>query len=258
MVRKALATIPTSKLEYFLTELANLRLANLQDDDRAVKRPIERFLNRFGEMLADLPSAKQWSDRGEERTRWALEALKERHALGRIVRNRNEDGPSKENDEPSDWVFGTREDMAEFSRLFDVRSAVQLIWRATTTEEKQLRALLLHNAVMTSGTPAFLLPKEVSLPGPFSQAVVHLLKSAHRALVCSNPECPAPFFFRRKRRQRYCSESCSGVGQREAKRRWWTAHGGDWREKHTQKRVVSKDKKKNEKRRNADGARKTR
>jgi len=245
MARKALATIPASRLERFLSELANLR-----NDEPA----LSRFLTMFGEILADLPSAQQWYGKDEERTRRQLETLKERYPTEKWRMTR---GADKTPTEQPDWFFGPPEDVAEFTRMFDLRSSVRSIWRAPTSEEKQLRALLLHNAATSSGKAAFLLPSEVSSPGPFSQAVLHLLRSAHRALVCPNPECPTPYFFRKKRRQRYCSESCSGAGQREAKRKWWTAKGEDWRKKRSQERRKQASSK-TQKRRNADGTHKTR
>ena len=221
MARKALAAIPISKLERFLTELANLR-----NDEPALMR----FLTMFGEMLADLPSAQQWCETDEERTRWQLETLKERYPARKWRMTRGADMTARE--QQSEVFF----EPSESERVCDLRSSLRSIWRAPTTNEKQIRALLLHKAVTTSGKPAFLLPSEVSSPGPFSQAVLHLLRSAHRALVCPNPECPTPYFLRKKRRQRYCSESCSGVGQREAKRKWWTAKGEDWRKKRSQEK----------------------
>jgi hypothetical protein len=246
MNRKALATISTFRLEGFLSELANLR------NDGAA---LGRFLAVFGEMLADLPSAKQWYGRDEERTRGQLEALKERYPAAKWRMTRDADMAAPE--QQSEFFFEPDEDVNESKRVSDLRSWVRSIWRAPTTNEKQLRALLLHKAVTTSGKAFFLLPSEVSLPGPFSQAVLHLLRSAHRALVCPNPECPTPYFFRKKRRQRYCSESCSGAGQREAKRKWWTAKGEDWRKERNQKKLKQAPSK-NKKRRNADGTCKAR
>jgi hypothetical protein len=47
--------------------------------------------------------------------------------------------------------------------------------------------------------------------------------------ICQNPECCTPYYFLCKKGQRFCSEKCAGVGNREAKRRWWTKHGKKWR-----------------------------
>jgi hypothetical protein len=46
---------------------------------------------------------------------------------------------------------------------------------------------------------------------------------------CANPECPTPFFFERRRGQRFCSELCAAHGNRESKKKWWDKHGKKWR-----------------------------
>jgi hypothetical protein len=56
---------------------------------------------------------------------------------------------------------------------------------------------------------------------PVEAAIFHLRQNYRRALCCSNPECPAPYFFATKLRQKYCSDACAIPAQREAKRRWW-------------------------------------
>jgi hypothetical protein len=43
-----------------------------------------------------------------------------------------------------------------------------------------------------------------------------------KARHCSNPTCPAPYFFAIKRGQKYCSTVCAEPAQREAKRKWWS------------------------------------
>lgn len=47
-----------------------------------------------------------------------------------------------------------------------------------------------------------------------------------RAKYCGNPDCPAPYFIAKKRWQKYCSEECAGLANREAKRRWWHENKG--------------------------------
>ena len=56
---------------------------------------------------------------------------------------------------------------------------------------------------------------------PLEAALYHLQRLGDRARHCPNPECPAPYFITTKNRQRYCSEKCAGVGERESKRKWW-------------------------------------
>jgi hypothetical protein len=53
-----------------------------------------------------------------------------------------------------------------------------------------------------------------------------------RMKVCARPDCPAPFFVTRHLRQHFCSEECSGWGQRQAKKKWWKRSGPKWRRKH--------------------------
>jgi len=56
---------------------------------------------------------------------------------------------------------------------------------------------------------------------PFEDAAVRFHRIAVCARHCSNPECPAPYFFAERKGQKYCSVKCAADGQREAKRRWW-------------------------------------
>jgi len=58
----------------------------------------------------------------------------------------------------------------------------------------------------------------------FQKALYALLQNSWRARVCANPDCPAPYFLAAKGMQRYCSDGCSVVFQREWKRRWWAMH----------------------------------
>ena len=56
---------------------------------------------------------------------------------------------------------------------------------------------------------------------PLEATVAYFRRSADRALYCPNPDCPAAFFFAKKKGQKYCSSVCALPSQREAKRRWW-------------------------------------
>jgi hypothetical protein len=50
------------------------------------------------------------------------------------------------------------------------------------------------------------------------------IRHADRFGFCRNPRCPAPYFFIRRRDQRYCSADCAGPAKKEAKLRWWHKH----------------------------------
>lgn len=75
-------------------------------------------------------------------------------------------------------------------------------------------------------------------PTPFEQALSYLVKAGDRARYCANPECPAPYFFVKRKNQRYCSEICAAPAQRELKRKWWAKHGEEWRKSRTVKKTV--------------------
>jgi len=83
--------------------------------------------------------------------------------------------------------------------------------------------------------------KRLPPPGkesPIEMAFDYLLRHHNRTRRCPNSECPAPYFFAARHTQRYCSEKCAQVGERETKRKWWAKHGADWRERT--KRAASK------------------
>lgn len=63
-----------------------------------------------------------------------------------------------------------------------------------------------------------------SEPPPVTEieaAAFYLQKNLRRALYCPNAECPAPYFFIKKKGQRYCSFECGLPARRESKRTWW-------------------------------------
>jgi hypothetical protein len=78
--------------------------------------------------------------------------------------------------------------------------------------------------------------RQLPPPTPFEQCLLHLGKCADRARYCANPSCVAPYFFARRRSQRYCSDACAVPAQQEYKRRWWDEHGNEWRSKRKKAR----------------------
>jgi hypothetical protein len=221
MGRSTLAAISLTKIERFLMALANLR--DYDADSLAA------FVRQFGHMLTDVPCGEQWDARSEESGIRVLETLRA------LAKNSDLAARQVEHVPPHSYPpFATPEQI----RISELSTEVRRIWRAQTSAEKRLRALLLHERISSTGNPAFLLAAVIGEPlaalGPFAQSILHLLNSADRALVCRNPECPAPLFFRnrRKRRQTYCSPKCSGFGQRQAKLKWWNEKGDKLRRKH--------------------------
>lgn len=246
MSGSTLATIPVRKVERFLTAIANLR-----DDDEAA---LSALIRQFGDMLTDVPSAKQWTEANEAATTKALESLK-------ALRQRESGSEiGEQHDKPvsghSICLFGPDEEIWERNRISNLSSYVRWIWRA---KEKALHTLVLHELISAAGNPMFLLSAAIGETlwslGPFAQSILYLLKHANRALVCGNPGCPAPLFFRsrRKRRQTYCSPKCSGFGQRKAKLKWWAEKGQERR-----KQLNQTNKRKQVQKAGRNGTRKTR
>jgi len=55
-------------------------------------------------------------------------------------------------------------------------------------------------------------------------AIFYLRHNRDNALHCPNPECPAPYFFRSKKGQKFCSPECAKPSIRESKRQWWAVN----------------------------------
>lgn len=67
-----------------------------------------------------------------------------------------------------------------------------------------------------------------------------LLRLATEIAYCKNPECPAPYYLRRRRDQKYCTanDECARFAGRQAARRYWHSKGqkkGKQRRKPRQK-----------------------
>ena len=73
-------------------------------------------------------------------------------------------------------------------------------------------------------------PGPLPPPTPFELALLHFVKTADRARHCQNPDCVAPYFFAKRRSQKYCSEVCALPAQRAFKRQWWAEHGSTRRQ----------------------------
>jgi hypothetical protein len=117
-----------------------------------------------------------------------------------------------------------------------LRERVQMVWHAPDLRRKRygvfltLYWVLLRSDILVAD---FLLkvPSVLLLPplGPLEMALDYLLTNADRTRFCLNPDCPAPYFFAKRRNQKYCSEDCAQRAKREAKLRWWKEHGPKWR-----------------------------
>lgn len=57
-----------------------------------------------------------------------------------------------------------------------------------------------------------------------------------KTAICENPECPAPYFLRKRKTQKFCEAGpCVEYGARLRANKWWHAHGDEWREQRRNK-----------------------
>ena len=87
--------------------------------------------------------------------------------------------------------------------------------------EQWLHRAVRNNGLLVDWSSKRLTPDQTSLP------VVLLwgcLQNGDRLAYCQNPECPAPYFIRTRKQQKFCTEACAAPAKREAKRKWWNAN----------------------------------
>jgi hypothetical protein len=75
-----------------------------------------------------------------------------------------------------------------------------------------------------SGSLLFALRKPPRTASALESALLYFKKNSTRARHCPTVDCPAPYFFARKKNQKYCSLACVKPAQRATKRRWWKKH----------------------------------
>ena len=63
-------------------------------------------------------------------------------------------------------------------------------------------------------------------PAALESALLYFKKNSGRARHCPTVGCPAPYFFARKKNQKYCSPACALPAQRATKRKWWRENRG--------------------------------
>jgi len=56
--------------------------------------------------------------------------------------------------------------------------------------------------------------------------------------VCAKPDCPAPFFIKARRSQKFCGTACADWGRKQVALRSWNKHQQEWRPKRTKARKM--------------------
>ena len=83
-------------------------------------------------------------------------------------------------------------------------------------------------------------PDPLPPPTLFELALLWFADVRDRARHCQNPDCVAPYFFAKRRTQKYCSQECALPAQREFKRRWWAEHGAARRQQRIRRTTKTK------------------
>jgi hypothetical protein len=112
--------------------------------------------------------------------------------------------------------------------FLSLRNRLQLVWRESDPRRKRYGIFLIwYWALSPMDIRVSEMPDRLSLPplSPLEIALDYLLTNSDRARFCLNPECVVPYFFAKRRSQKYCSDECAKPAKREAKLRWWNKEG---------------------------------
>jgi hypothetical protein len=157
----------------------------------------------------------------------------------------------------ADWGEGPEADKAiqgmyqgMIDTLVRLRDALRNVWTAEDLDLRRYGVLqILRRKVQPvdpeewpfsdGGSSEHVSRKQVTR---FERILEYLLRSDVQFGVCANHECSAPYFFPRRRSQKYCSDPCARPSRNEAKRSWWATHGDAWRKARKRKRVRRKRK----------------
>lgn len=137
------------------------------------------------------------------------------------------------------WEYLKRDDDPP---LLDFRDRLRGMWTSGTVQAKGLaigrwvRIATSNNrlswCVLSGRQGRWVHPNYYLLPLSLAIAVSELGPQMAR---CPNPECPAPYFLKGRKTQRYCERpACIAYGQRQHKLKWWSAHGKEWAERRKQ------------------------
>lgn len=137
------------------------------------------------------------------------------------------------------------ENLARFLRLaWIARNARERNWYLFIVRQEYVRAILSTFAVLTrDGQGGKKIARRLT-PGvppetPFDWTVHHAqTQLAHKMTVCARgKECAAPYFFWRRKGQKYCGTDCRSVVLQQRNNDWWAKHGKQWRTKRRKSRA---------------------
>lgn len=192
---QTLARMSAEKMEQFLRELVNLHPDGF-----------ERFQNQFGHLIPPR--------RLGEGNVWVMDAI-----------TNSEYNQSKE-------------EIAE-STIRDYQQQIRRIWTVSDLRTKRFGIFLIWYQALAFEDPRYTMSLAFPIPlgpaRPFEQVLEYMLTHSDKMRFCGNTECPAPYFFAKRRSQKYCSEACALPAQQAHKRQWWAEHGEEHRESRKMK-----------------------
>jgi hypothetical protein len=216
---QTLAHVSAAQAKRFLTELANLR------DDSPARG---RFKSRFADLL---PEPSQLVPLIEELHRLFEPEGDESHV--RVVHGGAVPPINPVAYEALEKLTGKPHSFSYIVKPTDIENIdwwlgwvgvlLPMIW--DTPDLRVRESMILRLLRTMPDSLLWLIQPTRYIPGPFEQVLVHFLKAADRARHCNNPDCVAPYFFAKRRSQKYCSDACALPSQREFKRQWWAEHG---------------------------------
>ena len=127
--------------------------------------------------------------------------------------------------------------LARFLRLaWEARNHRERSWFLFTVRQEYVRGMLGTFAVLrrdgTGGRDAARKLIPLTPPRTAFDLAIHNVQAhfADRMTVCRRAkDCDAPYFFRRRKGQKYCGTDCRAIVLKQRSDSWWSKHGKAWR-----------------------------
>jgi len=122
--------------------------------------------------------------------------------------------------------------------LFLIRDMLRSDWRGErgTKESRRHLGPIIHAFSASIGVTAERI--EIELGQVWQTAFLLCIRDRLRGktAICENPECPAPYFLRKRKTQKFCEAGpCKNYGARQRRKKWRDAHGNEWRSARKQR-----------------------
>jgi hypothetical protein len=189
----------------------HVALANLFDDEKAALK----FVESYGPLFA---SKEYLLKNGEARD---LLPLSPNESVRELL---------KEHPSADFYHYGV-------SNLWQQRAILRKAWEGDRAAVEVIRQ---HASANISSQWKFQ-RGQIDITAPDAWTVVCILfligHESGNTVICENrAECPAPYFVRKRRTQKFCEAGpCVAYGQRLRSSKWWRQNGEEWREQRQKK-----------------------